>query len=92
VQESEKTGDYMDSTAERLIGEVTSSKPDRGFCFVQIDDGSSFFLHFKNVKDRVVARPADQLSFLVRETPNRPGFVEAYDAILVERASKAVRS
>lgn len=81
----------MDSTTERLSGVVSSSKPDRGFCFVQIDDGRSFFLHFKNIQDRVVVRLADQLSFLVRETPNRPGFVEAFDAILVERASSAVR-
>jgi cold shock CspA family protein len=78
----------MDSTSERLIGEVTASKPDRGFAFVQIDNGSqSFFLHFKHIKDGAIPKPGDLFTFLVRETPNRPGTTEAYDAHLVKRAN-----
>jgi len=73
---------------ERFVGQVVSSKADRGFCFVQLEDGRSFFLHFKNIQDQVIAQPADLFTFSVRNTPNRPGFTEAYDAVLVSRVDK----
>jgi hypothetical protein len=73
---------------ERFVGEVTSSKADRGFCFVQLEDGRSFFLHFKNIRDQVIAQPSDVFTFLIRNTPNKPGFIEAFDAVLLRRADK----
>jgi cold shock CspA family protein len=78
----------MESATERMIGEVTCSRAaDRGFCFLQTDDGRSFFLHVKNIRERVIAQPGDLFTFLVRATPNKPDQVEAYDASLVKRAN-----
>jgi hypothetical protein len=73
-------------TGERLLGEVISCKPQRGFFFLQIESGESYFLHTKNIRGQIVPQPHDLFTFLVRESTKTPGKTEAYDALRIRRA------
>jgi hypothetical protein len=73
-------------TGERLLGEVISCKPQRGFFFLQIESGESYFLHAKNIRGQIVPQPHDLFTFLVRDSTKIPGKTEAYDALRIKRA------
>jgi hypothetical protein len=72
---------------ERLIGEVLTYKKGMGYCFLVAPDGRSHFLHVKNTRENQVPAVGDLFTFLLRESSHKPGFQEAFDAVLVRRKS-----
>jgi hypothetical protein len=76
---------------ERLVGEVLTFKQGAGYCFLVGSDNRSHFLHVRNIQNRVVPAIGDVFSFSIRESSNRPGQQEAFDAALVKRKSNKPR-
>lgn len=70
--------------SDRILAEVFTWNP-RGFGFLQDADGRSFYLHISNIRDEVIPQPGDLFSFLMRDSKNKPGKTEGYDAVIVKR-------
>jgi hypothetical protein len=76
---------------DRLVGEVLTYKQGAGYCFLVGSDGRSHFLHVRNIRDSIVPSVGDLFSFSLRESLNKPGKQEAFDAELVKRRSTKPR-
>lgn len=72
--------------SEFLVGEVLKAFPDRGYCFIRQEDGSSVFLHVKNVLNQIILSEGDLCAYSVRQNPRKPGLTEAFNARLIKRA------
>lgn len=70
--------------SDRILAEVVSWNP-RGFGFLQDGDSRSYYLHISNIRDEAVPQPGDLLTFLVRDSKNKPGKTEGHDAVIVKR-------
>lgn len=74
----------------RHTGEVTRVFPDRGFAFVT-EDRRSYFLHFRSIRESIVPRKGDKVTFEIQAS-DKPGFgPQCMDAeiIMAESEPKA---
>lgn len=76
--------------SDRILAEVITWNP-RGFGFLQDGAGRSYYLHISNIRDEAFPQPGDLLTFLVRDSKNKPGKTEAHDASIVKRSNPAPR-
>ena len=69
---------------ERFSGTVSYCST-RGFCFVAAADGTSIFLHYKEIRDKLIPGVGDQITFLIRPPRKSGGSNEAFDAHITNR-------
>jgi len=72
---------------DRIMAEITSFRQDSGWGFAQDTQGKSYFVHARYVRDKLIPRIGDLVTLIERDSPNKPGKTEAFDIIIVKRAS-----